>query len=51
VTADAKTLFPHEDVTRDGCSIHAWSEDRAMLYLRVLIEEGVRLSQHVSEVQ
>lgn len=33
---DARTMFPKEDVTRDGPLIHAWNKDKFVQYLRTL---------------
>ena len=33
----AEQLFPAEDVTKSGCSIHAWGYDAAALYLQKIL--------------
>jgi hypothetical protein len=36
---EAETLFPNENVTRSGHSIHAWSTAKASEYLRVFLQK------------
>jgi hypothetical protein len=38
IKTTANDLFPDENVTKDGCLIHAWSYDDAKKYLKAVLE-------------
>lgn len=43
VADPADKLFPNEDVTKDGCLIHAWSYEKATEYVRLLASRAKEL--------